>query len=205
MLRIIFEVMIQLAVDQKSCSPPFCYLSQTISAGSQLTVMSFQFSSVAVYLIFSLWFYPPHYPPSLLISCLFSLMPLKGAPLRLVSLSIETLPNQMYTGALGSFLDLVLQIHYLLLRNGTTNRKCDTQLTQCNCSLNKDIARIILSLFLQRYGFYLCFLYKLCDSIQPFNDDKIVFPANGFDNWKHSHHCVKITNLFLSCIQVLQS
>lgn len=78
-------------------------------------------------------------------------MLLKGAPLRLVSLSIETLPHQMYTGTLGSSLDLVLQILNLLLRNGTTNRKCDTQPTQCNCSLNKDIVRIILSLCLQRY------------------------------------------------------
>lgn len=46
----------------------------------------------------------PPYPCSYLISRLFSLMPLKAAPLRLVSLSTETLPNQMYPRTPGSSL-----------------------------------------------------------------------------------------------------
>lgn len=76
----------------------------------------------------------PPYPPSLLISRLFSLMPLKAAPLRLVSLSIETLPNQMYPGTLVAPCDLVLQITPLP-GNGTINWKCDPHPAYCNCSL----------------------------------------------------------------------
>lgn len=109
-------MMIQLVADKKSCSAVFCYLSQTCCAGTEVTNLSSLFSSVAVYLIFSLYdSTSPSYPPPLLISRLFSLMPLKATPLRLVALSIEMLPNQIQTQGLWEApCDLVLQIRRLL-------------------------------------------------------------------------------------------
>lgn len=74
-----FQVMIQLAVDQKSCSAVSYYLSQTCSTGTHLTILSSLFSSVAACLIFLSMILPPLLILPLLISRLFSLMPLKGS------------------------------------------------------------------------------------------------------------------------------
>lgn len=198
-------------------------------------------------------FTSPSYPPPLLISRLFSLMPLKATPLRLVALSIETLPNQIQTQGLWEApCDLALQIRRLLW-NGTINRKCDPTLHTVTVvwSQNKAIAGIrnaslpiltqiliwfcilkvkwfisdtwrkcglqmtwvnlhlTCSLFfpsrleLQKLKVDLCCFIKDTNLVTRFSlflTTKATFLLRmAFDNWQHSHHCVKTLMTFSRC------
>lgn len=124
MLKVILGVMIQLAVDQKSCSAVFCYISQTCSAGTRLTIF---ISPVWSYIqCFSLGSYLPS------LSCLaYNLSPFIFDTINSSTAETHISVNRFRAKSnvpkdQEAPCDQLLQIGPLQ-RNGTINRKYDPQ------------------------------------------------------------------------------